>query len=152
MKNFLLTLGIILFSIPMWAQKHTPKDLQGNWKLVTYNVQGASLDVTTGKAILTEKNDSPLMAAMGGKLIADMESYAEGLRMSTLEITENNFSQVVVDFMRNGPYTITEKNGQQFISASFDDGTKDDIAFKFIDGKLCLFSLKGPKQYIYKKL
>lgn len=153
MKNFLFALVAFLLTAPMWAQKYTTKDIKGNWKLVTYNVHGASLDVMTGKAVLTEKmDDSPLMAAMGPKLIGDMESYTDNLRMSSLEITENTFTQIIFDFMRNGTYKLTEENGQQFISADFDNGTKDEIAFKFIDGKLCLFSVKGPKQYIYTKL
>lgn len=151
MKKSILILSALFFLAPLWAQKATLKDLQGKWKLIIYNVQGASLNVVTGKAVVTD-NTGPLMAAMSGKLISDMEMYTEGLRMSTLEIEGNNFSQVIVDFMRNGPFTIIEKDGRQFISGKFDDGTTDEIPFKIVDGNLYLSSLKGPKEYIYRKL
>jgi hypothetical protein len=151
-KNFLFTFCLFLLMAPLWAQKATEKDLQGNWKLITYAVSGASLDVETGKVTLNEGDGSPLMAAMGIKLKTDMEAYAEGLRVSSLEITGNNFYQVIVDFARNGSFTITEKNDQQFISAKFDDGSGDDIPFKIIDGKLYLLSSQSPKQYVYSKL
>lgn len=136
--------------LPSWAQKATEKELQGNWKLVTYVVEGASLDIQTGKVTLG-KAESQLQAALGVKLKSDMEAYAEGLRQSSLEISGNNFNQVVVDIVRNGPFVITEKNGQQFISAKFDDGSSDNIPFKFVDGKLYLLHSKSPKQYIYEK-
>src|SRR4051812_46986631 len=101
MKKSLTIFCMLLLSVSVWAQKATEKDLQGNWKLITYEVNGAILDVASGKVTLT-KNDEPLMAAMAGKLTADMESYAEGLRTSSLEIVGNNFNQIVVDSVRNG--------------------------------------------------
>jgi hypothetical protein len=143
---------MFLLAAPLWAQKLTEKDLQGNWKLITYAVSGASLDVETGKVTLSEADGSPLMAAMGIKLKTDMEAYAEGLRVSSLEIIGNTFNQVIVDIARNGSFTITEKGDQQFIAAKFDDGSSDNIPFKIIDGKLYLLSSQSPKQYVYSKL
>lgn len=151
MKNLLLIVFTFFLSITLWAQKATEKDLQGNWKLITYEVNGASLDVDSGKVTLTQ-NDNPLMAAMSNKLIADMEGYAEGLRMSSLEITGNTFNQVIIDNVRNGEFTISEKDGAQVINAKFDNGKKDEIPFKIIEGKLYLFNFQSPKKYIYKKL
>lgn len=151
MKKILYTLFLSFFITLTWAQKATQQDLQGKWKLVTYAVSGAILDIETGKATVAE-TDNALQAAMGVKLKADMESYAEGLRMSELEISGNNFYQVIADFARNGPFTITEKDGQQYISASFDNGTTDSIPFKIIEGKLVLQNTQGNKQYVYSKL
>jgi hypothetical protein len=151
MKSFFLTLIAILSMLSLCAQNATQNDLQGDWKLVTYVVKGASLDVQTGQVTLS-KPESALMEAMGERLKADMESYAGGLRVSSLEIAGNNFDQVVGDTARNGPFTIVEKNGQQYISAKFDNGTSDQIPFKIFDGKLYLSNFDGLKQYIYEKL
>jgi hypothetical protein len=151
MKSFFLTLTAFLFMLPLWAQKATEKDLQGNWRLITYAVQGASLDVQSGQVTL-DKPDSTLMAAMTVNLKADMEAYAEGLRQSSLEIVGNNFNQVIVDFVRNGPFTLGEKNGHQVITAHFDNGTSDDVPFEIVNGKLHLSNSQGNKRYIYEKI
>ena len=151
MKKSLFLFCILFSSITLWAQKVTEKDLQGNWKLVTYEVNGAILDVESGKVTLTQ-NDSPLMASMGNKLKSDMESYAQGLRMSILEITGNNFYQVIIDNARNGEFSISEKNDVQVINVKFDNGKSDEIPFKITDGKLYFFNFQSPKKYIYIKL
>lgn len=150
MKNLFCIACLFFFASALWAQKATEKDLQGNWKLVTYEVTGASLDVESGKVTLTDTKN-PLLAPLGNKLTTDMQGYAQGLRMSTLEIVGNNFNQTIIDNVRNGAFTIAEKNGEQVIIAKFDNGHSDEIPFKFIDGKLCLFNFYSPKKYIYSK-
>ena len=151
MKNLFFIVCTLFLPISLWAQKATEKDLQGNWKLITYEVNGASLDVESGKVTLTQ-TDNALMAAMSNKLTSDMERYAEGLKTSTLEITGNTFYQVVIDNVRNGEFTLSEKNGTQVMNAKFDNGKNDEIPFKIIDGKLYLFNFQNPKKYIYKKV
>jgi len=151
MKKIFFTLSMFIFVTSAWAQKLTEKDLQGNWKLIKYEVGGISLDIPTGKATM-EKTSDPLAAAMGMQMIGEMEGYTESLSMATLEIKGNNFSQLISSHMRNGPFTIIEKDGQQFISATFDNGSSDQIPFSIIDGNLYLLHSTKPKKYIYARI
>ena len=148
MKNFLLTICVFFISTPLWAQKATQQDLQGNWKLITYMVPGASLDVATGKVTLSEST-TPIAASMSAKLKADMESYTEMLQLSTLEIKGNNFYRVFYDVVNNGTFTIIDKKEYQIMSTNFDDGTSAEIPFQIKEGKLYTTNLDKSKMYIY---
>ena len=150
MKNFLLTICAFFIFVPLWAQKVTQEDLQGNWKLVTYIVPGATLDIVTGKVTMSEQKN-PMDVAVAAKLKADMESYAPGLSQAALEIKGNNFYRVFYDVVNNGPFTIINKTDHQVISASFDDGTTAEIPFRIKDGKLYTTNLEKSKLYIYEK-
>lgn len=150
MKNIILTLTCFLLALPAFSQKLTQKDLQGKWVLVTYSTINASLDVTTGKATVTDTGKS-LGPEFGQRIIADMESYAENLKIATLEISGNHFEQVVYDVVKAGPFTIEDKEPNQILNAAFDDGTNASMMVGMKEGKLYLGYPKTGKSYVYAR-
>ncbi|MCO6148279.1 hypothetical protein [Flavobacterium sp. NRK1] len=150
MKKLMLTIITCMIFMTAWAQKFTEKDLQGKWKLVTYSTVNASLDIATGKATVTETGKS-LGSAMEPRIKADIEVYAENLKIAYLEIEGNNFMQVLFDIVKAGPFTIKDKDNYQVLDAKFDDGTKGLIAFTIKDEKLYLTYMGNGKTYIYER-
>ena len=143
-KSFLIICTLFCFAAS-WAQKVTQKDLQGKWKLISYSIPNATLNVETGEVTLTVVNDAT------ASLKTDMEGFAEDLKATYIEIEGNNFYQIVIDSVKNGPFTLGEKDGMQSINAVFDDGTQEQLPFELKDGKLH-FKNYGSKIYVYKKV
>lgn len=143
-KSFLIICALFCFAAS-WAQKVTQKDLQGKWKLISYSIPNATLNVETGEVTLAVVNDATV------SLKTDMEGFAEDLKATYIEIEGNNFYQIVLDSVKNGPFTLGEKDGMQSINAIFDDGTQEQLPFELKDGKLH-FKNYGSKIYVYKKV
>ena len=145
MKKSLFIICTLLCFAASWAQKVTEKELQGKWKLISYTVTNATLDVETGKVTVVNPNDT------SASLKKDLEGFADDLKTAYIEIQGNNFYQIITDAVKNGPFTLDEKNGIQSINAAFDDGTNEQLPFIMKEGNLH-FKLRHNKTYVYKKV
>lgn len=151
MKKILFGFICLLFALTAPAQdKVTLQDLQGKWILITYSTINTSLDIKTGKGTLTETGKS-LGPQFGERLIADIEGYAENLKIATLEIKGNHFEQILYDVVKSGPFTIEDKDKYQLLNANFDDGTNASMMVGIKDGKLYLGYPKTGKSFIFEK-
>jgi hypothetical protein len=136
MKNLFLALATLFVTSAALAQKITNKDLQGHWNIAAFSASGISYDLKTEEVTL-----SPEMQAQAGP--EAMPAIKEGMKQNAAQ-----FNGAFVDFdgafmkmaMAGGSetnvYSLTEKDGKQFITVKSKDGIPYDMPVALKDKKL----------------
>lgn len=92
------------------AQKVTEKDLQGTWKLTSFNTDGIEIDITTGVVTVSEEVKSQLSPEAIDNIKAGMREVMEPLSMWYVYITGSSIRQAVGPEQEQGTFTIADKN------------------------------------------
>jgi hypothetical protein len=151
MKSLFLILITCFLPLIVSAQKVTMENLQGTWKLSTYSVQGVSIDVETGTISASKETETRTSPAFLAQIKENIKQYAEPIKTSYIYITGNNIRKIIADIVNDGPFTLKEKNGKQFIDANYDNGTTGQMAVNMIDGKPHITEARTQKEFIYTR-
>lgn len=134
MKNTILTIACCLMAVSAFAQKITEQQLTGKWEISFVNIEGTTIDFETGTI-----TPAPGTAEAEGITEADLKSRigtAMGTKADSYVLFEQG-GQMLLSIRGQeevrGQYTITEKNGQQFITHAGTEYRAD-----ITDGKLNL--------------
>ncbi len=136
MKNLFLALAALFVTSAAFAQKITNKDLQGHWNIAAFSASGISYDLKTEAITL-----SPEMQAQAGP--EALPAIKESMKQNAAQ-----FNGAFVDFdgafmkmaMAGGSetnvFSLTEKDGKQFLTVKGDDGISYDMPVALKDKKL----------------
>lgn len=135
-KNVLIALAFCLATTFAFAQKIVNKDLQGHWSIAAFGASGIQYEMATGDVVVPAE----MKSQMNAEAMAGMN---EGLKMAAEQL-KGGFVDFEGAFMKMGvsgssetnAYTLTEKNGQQYITLKLQDGNTQDLPVLYKDKRL----------------
>jgi hypothetical protein len=137
-KLFYLSLALCFFTALTSAQKVTQKDLQGKWKLTYFKADGLEFDIVKEKITISDEAKDVLPPEMLQQLQGNSTDALAPFKEAYAVFLGDKLQQILGPEVKECAYTITEKDGQQFIHATFEDGATDDTAVAIKDKQLYL--------------
>lgn len=157
-KLFYLSIALLCLIVTTSAQT-TSKTLQGVWKISAIETSGIYFDFATGLITLDpsltaqEPVSSEEIKAMADMMKGQLEPYYTNF----IQFNNNNIVISYGGVSKEGTYTLSEKDGHQYIRTSYgtDTATEDkdkEIEFVIKDNLLYILSPKevGDVKMIYK--
>jgi len=152
-KIVYLNFAFLCFTAIAMAQT-TAKTLQGTWKIDAIQTAEVYYELATGKLTI-----DPAATADQPMAPEDL-AMAEDMMKTQLEPFASNFiqfndSKIIIKFgteQREGTYTIKEKDGKQYIEATYGTGGVKEIEFTLKDKFLSIIQTAEGKEgkMIYK--
>ena len=143
-------LALCLFTTIASAQKITQKDLQGNWTLLGFESGPIYFDLV--------KKDIIVPAELKGQIPPDADAQMRAalpmLDGSYLEVKDNNLTMTLGPDGESGTFVLTEKDGKQIMTITFEDKTSDESEIFMKDKQLHLVQYTdGVKEaeFVYAK-
>ncbi|KOS07810.1 hypothetical protein AM493_18440 [Flavobacterium akiainvivens] len=144
MKKLLLTAGFMLAAVALHAQTITQEQLQGKWRLVTYNDNNGSIDIVKGT---WKVNDDVQNKVSIEEQYNDIVLQAQE---AVLTIKGNTASQTVMGEEHSGSFTLQDKDGKTYMTVDQDTTTVPQVFIK--DNALHLADAGVGMEMIYKPI
>lgn len=135
-NNLFIALAFCLATTFAFAQKITGKDLQGHWNIVAFSASGIQYELATDKLTLSDE--------MKAFINEDaMEGMKEGMKQAAAQL-EGGFADLDATTIKMGmagssetnAYTLTEKEGKQYLTLKLEDGTTQEMPVAILDKRL----------------
>lgn len=137
MKQLLLFLSICLSTTVAYTQTITPQDLQGTWKLVSFDVSGVLVDVVNARVTFTPELQGSVPAEELEKIKAGMIQSMDAFKAANTVFTGNRITQTMGPKVNTGKFAIENVGEKQFLFIS-ENGNEDDVKI-YMEGKLLHF-------------
>ncbi len=137
------------------AQEITEKNLEGNWKMCAFDVNGIYWDLKTD-AVKLPPEYSTLGENQKEALIADIKGGLSDHKDGTFMIRGNYLEQTMAGQEASGNYTIEKKDGKDYLRIVNDDAGKtvDVVQVALKDGKMYIIiadAIGGTSTLVYSK-
>lgn len=130
-KLIYLSVAFCFLTTLACAQKITEKDLQGKWKLASFNAQGVTFDVEKGAINISDEAKQMLPPEALEQLKGSADAALESFKMAYVIFDANKVTQTMGPESNEGTFTIIEKDKEQYLHATYGDMTDDaGIAIK----------------------
>jgi hypothetical protein len=139
-----------LFTTIASAQKITNKDLQGNWTLLGFESGPIYFDLVKKDIVVPAE----LKAQIPPEADAQMRAALPMLEGSYMEVKDNKITMTLGPDGEDGTFVLTEKDGKQIMTITFEDTTTDDSEIFMKDKQLHLVQYTdGVKEaeFVYAK-
>jgi hypothetical protein len=148
----IFALAALLATLVCATAQITPKDLQGKWKLVTYDDGSATIDAGKGTF---ELQDDYKQGLTESELKEDEHNYAilaRQTKTATLEFKGDKVTQVFGTDVFNGTFEVENGEGVSGLVLNTDDG-QETLAEIVIKGRLLYMdSYEDGLLLVYKKM
>ena len=136
-----------------FAQKVTKENLQGKWQIVAIDASqngGVYIDLVKGDVEFSEAIKSQSTEEALNMAKAEFAGTIEMLKLTTMNIDNDIFTMAMATDVQKGKYSLGEKDGNQVIFLTFDNGTEDSAKTYFKDNLLYIDTVSDGV-FIYKK-
>jgi len=137
MKQLIALFTVALFATVAHAQKITPQDLQGTWKLVSFDVSGVLVNVTNAKITFSPELQKSVPAEELEKIKANMMQSMDAFKAASTVFEGNKITQTMGPKVNTGKFAIQDVGEKQFLFIN-ENGNEDDVKI-YMDGKLLHF-------------
>ena len=141
MKTLLLSISFFLTITFARAQSITQENLQGNWKICAFNVNGIIWDFKSDVVTLpAEYDNSSLGPSQKEAMIADIRAGLADYKDGSFIVKGNYVEQSMAGQTASGTFTLQEQNKKWYINITNDDAAKttETLMVALKDGKMQL--------------
>jgi hypothetical protein len=131
------------------AQKLTDKDIQGTWKLSSFDAGQLKVDIATEKITLSPEIEAQMTPESKQQMEAGMAQAMEMFKESYAYVEGKNLRQTMGPQEQKGTFEIAFKDNKNVLTLTQADGTKEDITIAMVDKKLVLTQTEGGSAAIF---
>lgn len=135
-KNLFLALALCLATTFAFAQKITNKDLQGHWNMVAFSAQGVQYEFASGQVEIPAEMKSQVDAQTLESIKGGMKQAADQFKGAYADFDGASIKMGMATSSETNLYTLTEKDGAQYLTLKQKDGSTREMPVVFKDKKL----------------
>lgn len=131
-NNLFIALAFCLATTFAFAQKITGKDLQGTLEHCSLSASGIQYELATDKLTLSDE----MKAFINEDAMQGMKQAAAQLEGGFTDLDATTIKMGMAGSSETNVYTLTEKEGKQYLTLKLEDGTTQEMPVVLLDKKL----------------
>jgi len=151
MRNIYILIFCVMTGVAAQAQNLAERDLQGEWKLVSYKDPQATIDAIKGTFVLDADYKEDLTPE---DIIEDERNYgilAKQYKVAVITFARNTVTQVIGNETYTGTFTLENSNNVSVITVTTDSGEEEDPAEISIKDNMLYITSDDDMELVYKK-